>query len=213
LSRDRLGVPLVLIGDDDAGFCAFVAEILGSAGYETQTAGTGKAVLEATQKREPDLLLLDVHLEGLSGYEVCRRLRDRLGDTLPILIVSGERIESFDRVAGLIAGGDDYLVKPFADDELLARVRGLLSRSEAARRSNDFDLTEREREVLELLAEGLNPAQIAEELTISRKTVATHIEHIYGKLGAHSQAHAVGLAYRHNLLRTERATSLAEATS
>jgi DNA-binding response OmpR family regulator len=62
------------------------------------------------------------------GYEICRRLRDRYGDAVPVLFVSGERTEAVDRLAGLLLGGDDYLVKPFEPDELLARVTSLLRR-------------------------------------------------------------------------------------
>jgi len=70
-----------------------------------------------------------VRLPDLSGYEVCRELRDRLGASVPVMFVSGERIESFDRVAGLLVGGDDYLAKPFELDELFARLRALLRRA------------------------------------------------------------------------------------
>ena len=73
-------------------------------------------------------MILDVRLPDLSGYEVCRELRDRLGASVPVMFVSGERIESFDRVAGLLVGGDDYLVKPFELDELVARARRLVER-------------------------------------------------------------------------------------
>lgn len=142
--------------------------------------------------------MLDVRLPDLSGYEVCRELRDRLGESVPVLFVSGERVESFDRVAGLLVGGDDYLVKPVDVDELVARVRRLVERppsnGEAAR------LTRREHEVLALLADGLTPAEVAQDLIISPSTVGTHIEHIYEKLGARSRAHAVGIAFRSGLL-------------
>jgi len=173
-----------------------IAGTLGQAGYEILEAETGDAALEAARKGRPSLVILDVCLPGLSGYEVCRELRDELGDTLPILFVSGERIESLDRVAGLLVGGDDYLVKPFALDELLARGRRLIQRRTVARDRNGVDLTGREQEILALLAEGLSPAEVAQQLVISASTVGTHIEHIYAKLGAHTRAHAVALAYR-----------------
>jgi DNA-binding NarL/FixJ family response regulator len=145
--------------------------------------------------------VLDVRLPDLSGYEVCRELRDELGESLPILFVSGERSESIDRVAGLLLGADDYLVKPVALDELLVRARHLIdTRTAKPVNGNGFALTKRERQVLELLAEGLTPAQVADELVISTSTVGTHIEHLYSKLGARTRAHAVGLAYRRGLL-------------
>jgi DNA-binding NarL/FixJ family response regulator len=191
----------VLIVDDDEGFRAVVAEAFAQAGFAPREASTGQAALEAARLRRPSLVVLDVRLPDLSGYEVCHALRDELGESLPILFVSGERSESIDRVAGLLVGGNDYLVKPIALDELLVRSRHLMNgRTPTQANGNGFALTERERQVLELLAEGLTPAQVADELVISTSTVGTHIEHVYSKLGARTRAHAVGLAYRHGLL-------------
>ena len=144
--------------------------------------------------------MLDVCLPMIFGYEVCRALRCSYGDRLPILFISGMRTESFDRVAGLLIGGDDYLVKPFAPDELVARVGALLRRSGAHPDTRRTDLTAREHEVLALLADGLEHHEIAERLIISPKTVGTHIEHVLGKLGVHSRAQAVAVAYREGLI-------------
>jgi DNA-binding NarL/FixJ family response regulator len=196
----------VLIVDDDEGFRALIAETLEQAGFSTVEAATGQAGLAAARRVRPNLVVLDVRLPDLSGYEVCRELRDELGEDLPILFVSGERPESFDRVAGLLVGGDDYLAKPLALDELLTRARLLIDRPPAAAGGDDFGLTEREQQVLALLAEGLSPAQIADELVISSSTVGTHVEHIYSKLGARTRAHAVGIAYRHGLLAVPSGT-------
>lgn len=189
----------MLIVDDDDGFRAVVAEAFAQAGFTPREASTGQAALEAARRRRPSLVVLDVRLPDLSGYEVCHALREALGESLPILFVSGERSEPLDRVAGLLVGADDYLVKPVALDELLVRSRHLIDGRTPAP-GNGFALTERERQVLELLAEGLTPAQVADELVISASTVGTHIEHVYAKLGARTRAHAVGLAYRHGLL-------------
>jgi DNA-binding NarL/FixJ family response regulator len=114
------------------------------------------------------------------------------------MFVSGERTESYDRVAGLTIGADDYLAKPFEPDELLARLRGLLRRCGAT--SFVSPLTRREQEVLSLLADGLDQDEIARRLVISRKTVGSHIERILAKLGAHSRAEAVALAYKLQLV-------------
>ena len=115
---------------------------------------------------------------------------------MPVVFVSGSRTESYDRVAGLLVGANDYIVKPYAPDELLTRVRHLVRRSQALSPSVTARLTDREREVLQLLATGLRQDDIAERLFISRKTVGTHIGNILRKLGVRSQAQAVVVAYR-----------------
>jgi two-component system, OmpR family, response regulator len=188
----------ILVVDDDAGFRALLVSALAQAGFEPLEASTGAAALECATRMRPRLVILDVRLPDLSGYEVCRELRDRLGASVPVLFVSGERIESFDRVAGLLVGGDDYLAKPFELDELVARARRLVERPHVSKQPSS--LTGREQEVLTLLADGFTPTQVAEDLTISPSTVGTHIEHIYEKLGARTRAHAVGIAYRNGLL-------------
>jgi DNA-binding NarL/FixJ family response regulator len=114
---------------------------------------------------------------------------------------SGERTKSFDRAAGLLIGADDYLIKPFAPDELVARVQRLLGRVQAPAPPRGLSrLTKRELEVLGLLADGMSQVDIAHSLVISQKTVGTHIEHILSKLGVKSRAQAVALAYRDRLL-------------
>ena len=186
----------ILIVDDDAALRAFVATVLEQAGYRTIEAGTGEDALEAVRAERPHLLVLDVRLPGLSGYEVCHQVRREFGESLPILFVSGERMESFDRVAGLLLGGDDYLVKPFAPGELLARVRRLVRRAPPAVATAASSLTSREAEILRLLAAGLEQREIADRLVISPKTVAVHIGHINSKLGVHSRAQAIAAALR-----------------
>jgi DNA-binding NarL/FixJ family response regulator len=135
---------------------------------------------------------------------VCRELKETFGQGLPIFFVSGERTDSFDRVGGLLIGADDYVVKPFAPDELIARVRRYVTPAETASRGpkeSTFGLTQREFEVLGLLADGLGQSEIAIKLVISPKTVGTHIQRILTKLQVHSRAQAVAIAYRDGLLR------------
>jgi two-component system nitrate/nitrite response regulator NarL len=130
-------------------------------------------------------------------------LPDSRAFALPIVFVSGTRTESGDRVAGLLVGGDDYLVKPFDPNELLARVRRLLP-PRLAGGETTRKLTRRELDVLSLLVEGLSQSEIAEKLFISPKTVGKHIEHILAKLGVHSRAQAVALAVRDELIESHR---------
>jgi two-component system nitrate/nitrite response regulator NarL len=197
----------ILIVDDDANYRAFVASILGRVGYGTREAASGEEALSSVRSDRPSCVLLDVLLPGVTGYAVCRELRDEYGDVLPIMFVTGERTEPGDRVAGLLLGADDYVLKPFDSDELLARVRRLLARTAFAARSNgghhsnSFGLTARERDILMLLAEGSGQQAIAAELVLSPKTVATHIQRILAKLGVHSRAEAVAVAHRQGLAR------------
>ncbi|MDQ3066012.1 MAG: response regulator transcription factor [Actinomycetota bacterium] len=189
----------VLVVDDDGPFRTYVCALLDERGYTAEPASCGSDALDSLVDAPPAAVILDVNMQGLSGYEVCRAIRDDLGLRVPVLLVSGERTESFDRVAGLTIGADDYLVKPFAPDELLARLRALLRRI-PLEELDDPRLTPRELQVLRLLAEGVQQQGIARQLVISPKTVGTHIERILSKLGAHSRAEAVAIAYRLRLV-------------
>jgi len=189
----------VLVVDDDAGYRVYARELLEAGGFSVVDVADGVAALASVRAERPAAVLLDVNMPRLSGYEVCRALREEHGQALPLMFVSGERTESYDRVAGLTIGADDYVTKPFEADELLARLRGLLRRSGGAD-APISPLTRREQEVLGLLADGLDQAEIARLLVISPKTVGTHIERILSKLGVHSRAEAVALAYRRQLV-------------
>ena len=162
------------------------------------------AALRARLDEPLELVVLEVDLPDASGYELCRELHETYGDDLPVIFVAGRRTEAADRVAGLLLGADDYLVKPFDPDELLARVRRSLRRSGAAPTHapvyGSTSLTHREQEVLTLLAAGLTQKEIGTDLVISAKTVGTHIQRILAKLGVHSRAQAVALALREGLV-------------
>ena len=136
-----------------------------------------------------------------------RQLHDEFGGDLPVILVSAERIDAFDRAAGLMLGADDYLSKPLDGGELLARVKRSLRRSAPVANGNghrgDANLSPRERQILSLLAEGRTQGQIATALVISSKTVATHIQHILSKLGVQSRAQAVALAFQRGLVEPE----------
>jgi DNA-binding NarL/FixJ family response regulator len=191
----------ILIVDDDSGCRVLVSSALAEAGFTCREASSAEEALALAERERPALVTLDVNMPAVSGYEACRRLRDRFGPDLPIVFLSGERVESFDRVAGLLIGADDYIVKPFAPDELVARVQRLVGRTPARAQAAGLSLlTRRELEVLRLLADGKRQPEIATALVISPKTVGTHIEHILSKLGVKSRAQAVALAYRERLL-------------
>jgi DNA-binding NarL/FixJ family response regulator len=191
---------VILIADGDAAARKKVARVFERAGFATAQASTGQEALDLLQGDPPAAAILEPSLAVVSGYEVCRALRDQFGEWLPIIFVSASRTESYDRVAGLLLGADDYLAKPFAPDELLARVRRLVQRALPAPLTMPSVLTKRELEVLGLLAEGLAQREIAERLTIREKTVGSHIERILSKLGVRSRAQAVALAFREELV-------------
>ncbi len=120
----------ILVVDDDAKITAFLRRALVLEGYEVTVANGGQEALRHIAEQVPDLMILDLMMPEIDGMEVCRRVR-AAGDELPILILTARDAVS-DRVKGLDMGADDYLVKPFALEELLARVRALLRRRKAA---------------------------------------------------------------------------------
>ncbi len=121
---------LVRVVDDDPGICDSLDRALRREGYGVTLAQDGEAALEAIAGQPPDAIILDVSMPRLDGLSVCRRLRAE-GNTVPILVLTA-RHSLGDRVAGLDAGADDYLVKPFALEELFARLRALLRRAAPA---------------------------------------------------------------------------------
>lgn len=167
----------ILVIDDERRITALLRRTLVFEGYEVQVAGGGEEGLRLAASWQPDLVLLDVLMPGLDGWEVCRRLRAAGG--VPVLMLTA-RDEVSDRVKGLDLGADDYLVKPFALEELLARIRALLRRKkpgepvlqplvyedlvldhttrEVRRGDRLIQLTAREFDLLALLLE--NPRQV-----------------------------------------------------
>jgi len=116
----------ILIVDDDPPVRRMLARTIGAEGYVVGEAADGAQALVAVESSAPDLVVLDVTMPGLDGFEVCRQMRRRGVDTPVILVTARDAVA--DRVAGLDAGADDYLAKPFDSGELLARIRALLRR-------------------------------------------------------------------------------------
>jgi two-component system KDP operon response regulator KdpE len=119
----------ILIVDDEPTILATMAPLLRARGYTVGTATSGYGAIDAVARTPPDLVILDLGLPDLDGVEVCRRLRE--GRNLPIVVLSARDAER-DKVAALDAGADDYVTKPFGSEELLARIRAALRRSETA---------------------------------------------------------------------------------
>ncbi len=117
----------ILIVDDDPSLTSALRRTLSYEGYHVSTVANGESALEQIRLKPPDLVILDLMLPGIDGLEICRRLRSA-GEQLVILMLTA-RDAVADRVVGLEIGADDYLIKPFATEELLARIKALLRRS------------------------------------------------------------------------------------
>jgi DNA-binding response OmpR family regulator len=115
----------ILLVEDDASLSALVCDYLALSGFSHRTASDGKEGLELALGLEYDMLILDVMLPGMDGFEICRRLREK--SDLPVLFLSARR-EDIDKIRGLGLGADDYMTKPFSPSELVARVKAHLSR-------------------------------------------------------------------------------------
>lgn len=204
----------VALADDHALFRAGVHMLLdGAEGIEVVgEAATGRAALDLVRERKPDVLLLDMEMPDMTGVEVARRLQ-ATGAAVRILVLSAYDDEEY--VSGLLDNGAaGYLTKEEVPERLVAAVRGVargetgwMSPGVAARmfrrRAADEEaasLSAREREVLRLIARGLDNAAIAGHLFISESTVKNHVTNIYGKLDVRSRAEAVAWAWRHGLM-------------
>lgn len=122
---DPLYIKTILIVEDDPNTAALIALYLEREGFRPITAGDGEAGIDLAEKHQPDLIILDLMLPKIDGWEVCRRLKQKTDVPLIMLTARGEEI---DRVAGLTLGADDYVVKPFSPRELVARVKAVLRR-------------------------------------------------------------------------------------
>jgi two-component system, NarL family, nitrate/nitrite response regulator NarL len=198
----------VVVADADRRARETAAASLRRAGYHTIEVETGAEALRAAGDEGVGLVVIEVEFPDMSGYEVFQKLRHGSPDGPAIFFLSGIRTEPLDRVAGLLLGADDFIVKPFDPNELVARVGRFISRRptpvDANGGSTAPSLTDREREVLVLLAQGGRQKDIAHRLSISPKTVGTHIQNLLGKVGVHSRAELVARAYMLGLVAQRR---------
>jgi len=118
----------ILVIDDEPMFCSLVEQVLSNKGYEVLTAGNGQEGLRLMFTHKPNLVLLDVAMPGMDGWQTCERIRD-ISD-IPVIMLTGKRKGEDDIVRGLDFGADEYLVKPVGSKELVARVRAVLRRAE-----------------------------------------------------------------------------------
>ena len=130
--------PFILIAEDEPNIASFAKMYLEAAGFRVEVAARGDTALEMIEADKPDLLLLDLNLPGVDGFEVTRRIRQN-GGVMPILMLTA-RDDAVDKVVGLELGADDYVTKPFDPRELVARVRAVLRRSDGQAEVGDPDL-------------------------------------------------------------------------
>jgi DNA-binding NarL/FixJ family response regulator len=193
----------VVVADPDARQRTAMSRLLRRIGFDVIEATTGPEALEVVRSMRPVAVLLEVALPEICGYQVCKMLRDEYGPDLPILLLSADRLESYDKAAGLLLGADDQCAKPFAPDALLSRLKrdmrpaseALTNRGELASR-----LTPSELRVLRLLAAGVHTKVIAVELSITPKTVSMHVQNTMKKLDVHTRTQAVALAHQLRLI-------------
>jgi two-component system, OmpR family, response regulator MprA len=188
-----VSVGAILVVDDDAPIRRMLVRTLTAEGFEARAAPDGGAALAAIEESAPDVLVLDVAMPGLDGLDVARRVRTK-GLAFPILLLTA-RDAVAERVAGLDAGADDYLVKPFATEELLARIRALLRRGREPREVLAFgdlvlDVSSRSarRGARELTLSGRETALLELLLRNSRQVVSRELalERVWGSVTAAS---------------------------
>jgi DNA-binding NarL/FixJ family response regulator len=208
----------ILIADDDTTLRTALARYLKKRDFEVWEAASGREALNLFQENMPDLIVSDVMMPEMDGFEFCRQLRrSRKGQLIPFLFLSS-RGELDDRVQGHLLGGDDYLIKPFEPRELLAKIEAQLERSRRVHAEIDrliqqsmlplpdlprptpdppkpLPLTPAEERVFWQVVQGYTNRQVGEHLYISPRTVQTHISSILNKLRLENRSQLVRFAF------------------
>ncbi len=190
----------LLVVDDEPNLLRAVAACLKAEGYEVSTARSGREALLQLAEAVPDLVVSDIRMPGMDGYQLARQLRGSPRTALVPIVFLTAKDETSDRIEGFRAGIDAYITKPFEPEELIAVVNGILSRVERTHSQiarlvdssivedkpatfQDEELTEAEDRVALAVSRGLSNKEIAAELEISVRTVENHISHILDKKG------------------------------
>ena len=186
----------LLVVDDDTSLLLAVSETLRAEGYVVVTARHGAEALVSIAQRLPDLIISDIRMPIMNGYQLARKLRSAPHTRLVPIVFLTAKDETADRVAGFRSGVDAYLTKPFEPEELVAIIAGILERvqrthGDLARMfgesekeitfQRDEELTDAERRVAEAVARGWSNKEIASDLHLSLRTVEGHISHILDK--------------------------------
>jgi len=214
---------LILVVDDDPGICLLVNEYLETSGYLAIAAKNGKKALELLEEYQPHLMVTDVIMPELDGYELVRQVRQRpMFRLMPIVFLTA-RAAPQERIRSYQLGGDIHIAKPFDLDELSAIIRHLLERSQlmhsewrlrtqgqsieefeaAAAPTSQITLTRREQQVLALLIEGLSNPQIGARLHLSPRTIEKYISSLLHKTESNNRVELVRFAIAHNLAKQD----------
>jgi DNA-binding NarL/FixJ family response regulator len=191
----------LLLIDDDPNLVLLVKDYLELQGYVVVTAKNGRDALKVLEKEIPNLIICDVMMPEMDGYTFVKKVRENAQTSwLPILFLSAKG-QIQDRVAGLSKGADVYMVKPFEPDELVAQIEASLKQASRMRQVQspdldsavsvqvpfDVELTPTEQRVIQLVAKGMANREIAEELSVSQRTVESHVSNMLGKTGLHNR--------------------------
>ena len=186
----------LLVVDDEPNLLRAVEAVLRGEGFEITTARSGREALVAVAGSLPDLIVSDVRMPGMDGFQLARKLRASTHSALVPIVFLTAKDETEDRIEGFESGVDVYLTKPFEPDELVAVIKSVLARVERTRSTiarlvgseeketvfvRDEQLTEAEWRVAETVARGLSNKEIAEELNLSVRTVENHVSRILAK--------------------------------
>ncbi|MEN9213677.1 MAG: response regulator transcription factor [Gloeomargarita sp. DG02_3_bins_56] len=214
----------ILLVDDEPGLRQAVQAYLEESGFDVTTAANAQVAWELLQEQKPDLVVSDVMMPQVSGYEFLKRLRDDPRfQHLPVIFLTARGMTK-DRIAGFRAGVDGYIPKPFDPEELVAVIENLLRKQEPpttdmaqelaeikallARQGGiltkeplNLDLTPREQSVLELLAQGLMNKEIAHRLDTSVRNVEKYVSRLFSKTGTNSRTELVRFALEHGLAK------------
>jgi len=219
----------ILVADDDLGVRLSISDYLETTGYSVISAENGKVALEMVEEYRPHLIVTDIMMPQMDGYEFVRQVRQRPASRLTPVIFLTSRGSKEERIIGYQMGCDFYLPKPFDMDELRAMVRNLLERSQIIQSewqarvpiaevpverdnptpishvssSPSIRLTAREREVLNLLLEGLSNAQIGSALHLSPRTIEKYVSSLLRKTITNNRAELVRFAMEHHLVQWE----------
>ena len=197
----------ILIVDDDNNIAELISLYLTKECFETKIVNDGEQALQEFQQFHPDLILLDLMLPGIDGYQVCREIRHL--SNIPIIMLSAKG-ETFDKVLGLELGADDYIIKPFDSKELVARVRAVLRRFKVRQpyMGRQIDMPPKELELLYFLASSPNQVFTREQLLDhiwgyeyigDTRTVDVHIKRLREKIKDHPRwtlATVWGIGYK-----------------